>query len=178
MGGRPALGSAGRAGPGPIPHGPLDRRPLWRRFQAAVGLRFFRQGHEYEVVDIGGDGVKAVVCGGRAFTTVKFGSSVDRLGAAVVLGHPAGAEAAERLRMWRSERARSSGKPAYTVFDDKTLRALAAALPTSESSLAAIPGIGPVKLEAYGPELTAMFEELRSLRVGEPPPVVEKGADS
>jgi hypothetical protein len=58
------------------------------------------------------------------------------------------------------------------------LRALAAALPTSESSLAAIPGIGPVKLEAYGPELTAMFEELRSLRVGEPPPVVEKGADS
>ncbi len=71
------------------------------------------------------------------------------------------AEAAERLRSWRLERARSSGKPAFTVFDDKTLRALAAALPTSESALAAIPGIGPVKLEAYGSELIAMFEELR-----------------
>ncbi len=172
----PRLGGPGRAGADTSRA--ARPSPAMETVPAAVGLRFFRQGHEYEVVDIGGDGVKAVVCGGRAFTTVKFGSSVDRLGAAVVLGHPAGAEAAERLRMWRSERARSSGKPAYTVFDDKTLRALAAALPTSESSLAAIPGIGPVKLEAYGPELTAMFEELRSLRVGEPPPVVEKGADS
>ncbi len=48
------------------------------------------------------------------------------------------------------------------MFDDRTLQALAAALPTSESALAAIPGIGPVKLDAYGPELTAIFEELRS----------------
>ncbi len=76
--------------------------------------------------------------------------------------HPASKEAAERLRAWRSERARSSGRPAYTVFDDKTLAALAAAMPTSEAGLAAVPGIGPVKLEAYGPELMAMFEELRS----------------
>jgi superfamily II DNA helicase RecQ len=48
------------------------------------------------------------------------------------------------------------------VFDDRTLRALAAALPTTEAALAAIPGIGPMKLDAYGPELTAMFEELRA----------------
>ena len=88
-----------------------------------------------------------------------------------MLGHPACLEATERLRTWRSGRARSSGKPAYTVFDDKTLKALAAALPTSESGLAAISGIGPVKLEAYGPELTAMFEELRSRE-----PVVDEGA--
>ncbi|HUE59725.1 MAG TPA: ATP-dependent DNA helicase UvrD2 [Acidimicrobiales bacterium] len=71
------------------------------------------------------------------------------------------AEATELLKAWRLARARSSGKPAFTVFDDKTLRALAAALPTSESALAAIPGIGPVKLDAYGSELIAMFEELR-----------------
>ena len=72
------------------------------------------------------------------------------------------AEATERLKAWRLARARSSGKPAFTVFDDKTLKALAAALPTTESALAAIPGIGPVKLDAYGSELIAMFEELRS----------------
>jgi hypothetical protein len=136
--------------------------PFTETLPATVGLRFVRQGHEYEVAEVGADGVKAVVCGGRAFTTVKFGSEVNHLGASVVIGHPAFAEAAERLRTWRSERARSSGKPAYTVFDDKTLRALAAAVPTTEPALAAIPGIGPVKLEAYGPELTAMFEELRS----------------
>jgi hypothetical protein len=129
---------------------------------ATVGFRFVRQGHEYEIVGLGEEGVKAVVCGRRASTTVKFGSNVNYLGATVALGHPATLEAAKQLRKWRSERARSSGKPAYTIFDDKTLNALAAALPTSESGLAATPGIGPVKLEAYGPELTAMFEELRS----------------
>jgi DNA helicase-2/ATP-dependent DNA helicase PcrA len=129
---------------------------------ATLGFRFARQGHEYEVVEVAGDGVRAVVWGGRAFTTVKFGATVNHLGTTVVLGHPASAEAAALLRKWRSERARSSGRPAYTVFDDNTLRALAAALPTTEAGLTAVPGIGPVKLEAYGPELTAMFEELRS----------------
>ncbi len=159
--GRGAAGSLRAAGPSPT----AETVP------ATVGIRFVRRGHEYEVVEVGGNEVKAVVCGGRALTTVYFGSSVNRLGATVVLGHPACLEATERLRTWRSGRARSSGKPAYTVFDDKTLKALAAALPTSESGLAAISGIGPVKLEAYGPELTAMFEELRSRE-----PVVDEGA--
>ena len=129
---------------------------------ATVGYRFERHGHEYEVVAVDGHGVKAVVSGGRAYIAVKFGSNVNARGSAVVLGHPACASAAERLRAWRSERARSTGKPAFTVFDDKTLRALCAALPTSESGLAAIPGIGPVKLETYGSELIGMFEELRA----------------
>jgi superfamily II DNA helicase RecQ len=129
---------------------------------ATVGFRFTQGGHHYEVVGLDGVGVKAAVCGGRATTTLKFGSIVNSLGATVVVGHPACRQAAERLKLWRGERARSSRKPAYTVFDDRTLKALAAVLPTDEFALAAIPGIGPVKLEAYGPELTAMFEELRS----------------
>jgi hypothetical protein len=128
---------------------------------ASVGHRFERHGHEYEIVEVGEHGVKAVVSGGRAYITVKFGSSIDQGGSPMVLGHPACNPAAERLRAWRSGLARSTGKPAFTVFDDKTLRALAAALPASESGLAAIPGIGPVKLETYGSELIAMFEELR-----------------
>lgn len=136
--------------------------PAVETVPAKAGLRFVHRGHEYEVVGVEGDGIKAVVSGGRAFMTVKFGSSVNHLGSTVVLGHPAFAEATERLRTWRSERARSSGKPAYTVFDDRTLRALATSLPVSEAALAAVPGIGPVKLETYGPELTEMFEDLRS----------------
>jgi superfamily II DNA helicase RecQ len=133
-----------------------------------------RHGHEYEVAEVNGDRVKVLVVGGRASTTVALGSTVNCRGANVVLGHPASLQAAERLRAWRAERARSSGKPAYTVFDDKTLKALAAALPTSESGLAAIPGIGPVKLDAYGPELTAMFEDLRT-DVSEEPVNAEPG---
>jgi DNA helicase-2/ATP-dependent DNA helicase PcrA len=128
---------------------------------AVVGLVFVRRGQEHEVVEVGSEGVKAVGRDNRSSATVRFGSTVHAGGSPVVLGHPACAEAAERLRAWRSERARSAAKPAYTVFDDRTLRALAAALPTSEPGLAAIPGIGPVKLEIYGPALAAMFEELR-----------------
>jgi DNA helicase-2/ATP-dependent DNA helicase PcrA len=130
---------------------------------ASVGFRFERNGHEYDVIELSDDGARAVVEGGRGFMTVRFGSQVRTKGDVVVLGHPACRQAIERLRSWRAARARSTGRPAYTVFDDKTLKALAAALPTNESGLAAIPGIGPVKLEAYGPELTTMFEELRAL---------------
>lgn len=128
---------------------------------AAVGFRFVLHGHHYEVAALEADGVKAMVLGGRAVSTVSFGSTVKTPTGAVVIGHPACAEAAQRLREWRSQRARSTGKPAYTVFDDRTLRALAAALPTTESGLARVPGIGPVKLETYGPELAAIAEELR-----------------
>jgi DNA helicase-2/ATP-dependent DNA helicase PcrA len=129
---------------------------------ASVGFVFMRRGQEHEIVEVGRDGVLAVVRGSSAQATVRFGSTVHVAGSPVVLGHPACAQAAQRLRSWRSEKARSTSKPAYTIFDDRTLRALAAALPTSESGLAAIPGIGPVKLEAYGPALTSMFEELVS----------------
>jgi hypothetical protein len=153
-GGRgPAADASVRSGPG---------APLPETVPASVGFRFMRGGHEYEIVGLNGDGVTAAVCGGRATTLLKFGSTVDSHGVSVVVGHPACRQAAERLKLWRSERARSSRKPAYTVFDDRTLKALAAALPTDESALAGIPGIGPVKLEAYGPELTAIFEGLRS----------------
>jgi DNA helicase-2/ATP-dependent DNA helicase PcrA len=138
------------------------RPPHLETVPAAVGLRFERLGREYDVTSIGDYGATATVRGGRASIVVPFGSTVGSNGTSVVLGHPACAEAAERLRAWRSERARSSGKPAYTVFDDKTLNALAAALPTSETGLTAIPGIGPVKLGAYGAELIAIFDELRS----------------
>jgi RecQ family ATP-dependent DNA helicase len=59
----------------------------------------------------------------------------------------------ERLRTWRLAQAREADVPAFVVFSDKTLRALAAARPGDERALAAVPGIGPAKLERYGPEL-------------------------
>jgi DNA helicase-2/ATP-dependent DNA helicase PcrA len=59
----------------------------------------------------------------------------------------------ERLRVWRLEQARSQGVPAYVVFNDKTLEALAAMRPTTGESLLTVPGIGPAKLDAYGDDL-------------------------
>jgi ATP-dependent DNA helicase RecQ len=70
-----------------------------------------------------------------------------------------GADAArlERLRRWRLEVSRREGVPAYVVFHDRTLAALAAASPRTAGDLALIPGVGPSKLERYGAALLALL---------------------
>ncbi|MGV1033702.1 MAG: DNA helicase RecQ [Microbacteriaceae bacterium] len=56
----------------------------------------------------------------------------------------------ERLRVWRAEQAREQAVPAYIVFGDATLRALAVEQPSSVAELDGITGIGAKKREAYG----------------------------
>lgn len=58
-------------------------------------------------------------------------------------------EVFERLRAWRAAEAKEQGVPGYIVFTDATLAALATQRPTQRAALAAIPGIGEVKLERY-----------------------------
>jgi superfamily II DNA helicase RecQ len=48
------------------------------------------------------------------------------------------------------------------VLDNKTLRLVAATLPTNEAGFLAINGIGPAKLESSGDELIAIAEQLRT----------------
>jgi superfamily II DNA helicase RecQ len=59
----------------------------------------------------------------------------------------------ERLRTWRRDRAQADGVPAYVVFHDATLAAIAEERPTSRAALAAITGVGPAKLERYADEI-------------------------
>jgi ATP-dependent DNA helicase RecQ len=59
----------------------------------------------------------------------------------------------ERLRAWRVAVAKEHGVPAYVVFHDGTLRAIAAARPSSLDELAGISGVGEKKLERYGAQL-------------------------
>ncbi len=40
--------------------------------------------------------------------------------------------------------------PAYIVFNDSTLRAMAEERPATPEELLAIPGVGPAKLQRYG----------------------------
>ncbi len=56
----------------------------------------------------------------------------------------------EALREWRRVTAAEAGVPAYVVFTDATLTALAEAVPRDQRGLLAIRGIGAAKLEAYG----------------------------
>jgi len=65
--------------------------------------------------------------------------------------------AVQALREWRLKRARADEVPAYVVFNDRTLAELAARTPRTLAELAAVPGIGPTKLERYGPELLAQL---------------------
>jgi DNA helicase-2/ATP-dependent DNA helicase PcrA len=56
----------------------------------------------------------------------------------------------ERLREWRSETAKGESVPAYVVFTDLTLQAIAEVRPSSVQQLVQINGIGPSKQEKYG----------------------------
>ncbi|MFF9278794.1 ATP-dependent DNA helicase UvrD2 [Streptomyces griseosporeus] len=62
----------------------------------------------------------------------------------------------ERLREWRAEQARRSGQPAYCVFTDRTLIAIAEAVPEDERELVRIPGVGARKLNRYGADVLAL----------------------
>jgi DNA helicase-2/ATP-dependent DNA helicase PcrA len=59
----------------------------------------------------------------------------------------------ERLRSWRVDRAGQEKVPAYVVFTDLTLQAIAEVRPADPSSLLRISGIGPAKLTKYGDEV-------------------------
>ncbi|MFI7582947.1 DNA helicase RecQ [Kocuria sp. M1N1S27] len=56
----------------------------------------------------------------------------------------------QQLRAWRSAAAKEQGVPAYVVFNDATLAAIAQARPGSLGELRGISGVGDAKLERYG----------------------------
>ena len=57
------------------------------------------------------------------------------------------------LKRWRAERARSDSVPAFVVFHDSTLEDIASNRPRNVRELARISGVGPTKLERYGPDI-------------------------
>ena len=65
----------------------------------------------------------------------------------------------EALRAWRAEQAAAQKVPAYHLFSQKTLYALAAAAPKTEAELAGIHGIGPKKLAQYGAALLDLVRQ-------------------
>ncbi|MBK8667533.1 MAG: DNA helicase RecQ [Burkholderiales bacterium] len=57
------------------------------------------------------------------------------------------------LKAWRAEVAREHNLPAYVIFHDATLAAIAARAPQSPAELQGISGLGATKLERYGEEV-------------------------
>jgi DNA helicase-2/ATP-dependent DNA helicase PcrA len=61
------------------------------------------------------------------------------------------------LKRWRLERATADDLPAYVVFHNSTLAEIAGRRPRDLSELAAVPGVGPAKLERYGDQVLAVL---------------------
>jgi len=81
----------------------------------------------------------------------------------VAHGKGAGAATHSRLeaalRIWRLGEARRRGVPAFRIFNDRTLRALAMMRPGTAQELLAIPGFGIRTVEKYGTEICRVLRE-------------------
>ena len=61
-----------------------------------------------------------------------------------------------QLKEWRLRISKELSVPAYVVFTDNTLIAIAESLPGDDAALVAIPGIGARKLEQFGADVLAL----------------------
>jgi ATP-dependent DNA helicase RecQ len=85
----------------------------------------------------------------RRSVEVKRAPKETRRGGATQGLDVAGNALFDQLRVWRSEMAKAHEVPAYVIFHDATLAAIAAARPQDIAALSGIPGMGAKKLEHY-----------------------------
>jgi len=65
----------------------------------------------------------------------------------------------ESLRSLRKELAAAQRVPAYIVFSDKVLWEMATRLPATAAEMLEVPGVGPAKLERYGPAFLELLND-------------------
>lgn len=63
----------------------------------------------------------------------------------------------ERLKSWRYAESQRRAVPAYVIFTDATLIAIAETMPTDTPALEGIAGIGPAKMARYGQCMLALL---------------------
>jgi DNA helicase-2/ATP-dependent DNA helicase PcrA len=97
---------------------------------------------------------RPVVC--RVCGSALFGGAERKLGRCASCPSDANEELYGRLLEWRERAARLARVPAYVVFTDATLTALAERQPVSVAALIDIAGIGPRKLGMYGEAVLAL----------------------
>jgi ATP-dependent DNA helicase RecQ len=101
-------------------------------------------------------GEVAVALRESATETARKPKRSARLGAVVKAPIALDSEALLRysaLKAWRAEVAKEHNLPAYVIFHDATLAAIAQRAPQSLDDLQGISGIGAKKLEAYAEEV-------------------------
>ncbi|MCK6627572.1 MAG: RecQ family ATP-dependent DNA helicase [Anaerolineae bacterium] len=68
-------------------------------------------------------------------------------------------ELLEALRDWRTQQAKSQRLPPYIVFANRILEEIATRRPATLAELGNISGVGPAKLEQYGPAVMALISQ-------------------
>jgi len=141
--------------------------------EAAQGLVLRWGGYDCVVERVGTDGVQVGI--GSATLSIPYGSEVLVDGRAARLDPPVRAakrasapssstadpQVVEALKAWRLERSKRDKVPAYVVAHNKTLEAIAEAMPSDESALLGVTGMGTNRVEAYGDELLAVLDGVR-----------------
>ena len=79
-----------------------------------------------------------------------------------VIGADADPAVLDALKAWRRTAAKAAGVPAYVIFHDTTLAAVAEARPRDRDALLALPGLGPVKAARYGDDLLRVVADARA----------------
>ena len=65
----------------------------------------------------------------------------------------------DALRKWRMAEAKRRGMPAFRIFSDQVLKAVAARRPATAAELLAIPGLGIGTVERYGAHIYRLLHE-------------------
>ena len=156
LGGRRTRWSAGQPWVQELPfHGALKRwsdERVRQLLAELVGAGLARQSSgEYPVVELTPAGRDAVTHGTPPRLTLPAEAPSHSIRATTRADAPV--ELVERLRQWRLETARATGVPAFVVFHDTTLTAIAAARPATLAELLRVPGVGDSKLRKYGEEV-------------------------
>jgi DNA helicase II / ATP-dependent DNA helicase PcrA len=152
---------------------PTTARSARPAIEVSEGLAFWWGGYECIVQRVEPQHVAVKI--GASTVTIPFGSEVLVNGEPRTLSSPkksaarSGVDATsvdnpatfDALKAWRLERSRKDGVPAYVVASDRTLAAIAAAMPTDEADLLGVSGIGATKIELYGNDLLAILDATR-----------------
>lgn len=95
--------------------------------------------------------------GGRSRTRDRGGKTPSAVAAGLTAD---GQQRFAALKAWRAEVAKAHNLPAYVIFHDATLAAIAALDPHSLGELEGVSGIGAKKLETYGPGVLDVLQAL------------------
>ncbi|MBJ8348787.1 ATP-dependent DNA helicase UvrD2 [Antrihabitans sp. YC2-6] len=91
-----------------------------------------------------------------------LGSTATMLGRCEACPSNVDIELLDNLKKWRLDKSRELNVPAFVVFTDNTLTAIAEQQPTDDRALVAIPGIGAKKLERFGSDVLSLVRSQMS----------------